>query len=101
MAFDGANMWVVNLGDQTVTKLRASDGKNLGTFPTTSNGYGIAFDGANIWVAGEPYIVELQPSDGKLIFFTRLPYNGGDGALAFDGANIWAAGYSGDFVSKL
>jgi len=29
MTFDGANMWVTNSGDNTVTKLRASDGKNL------------------------------------------------------------------------
>src|SRR5256885_770184 len=33
VAFDGANMWVVNNGNNTVTKLRASDGKLLGTFP--------------------------------------------------------------------
>jgi hypothetical protein len=34
-----------------VTKLRASDGGNLGTFPTGSFPAGVAFDGANIWVA--------------------------------------------------
>ncbi len=33
MAFDGANMWVVNQGDETMTKLRASDDMNLGTSP--------------------------------------------------------------------
>src|SRR6516225_10894 len=32
LAFDGANMWVANLSDNTVTKLRANDGTNLGTF---------------------------------------------------------------------
>ena len=30
VAFDGANIWVANHGDATVTKLRASDGTNLG-----------------------------------------------------------------------
>jgi DNA-binding beta-propeller fold protein YncE len=34
-----------------VTKLRASDGANLGTFPVGTEPYGVAFDGANIWVA--------------------------------------------------
>jgi hypothetical protein len=29
LAFDGANIWVTNAGDNTVTKLRASDGTNL------------------------------------------------------------------------
>ena len=32
VAFDGANMWVVNNGSNTVTKLRANDGANLGDF---------------------------------------------------------------------
>ncbi len=32
MAFDGANMWVVEPADSTVTKLRAADGANLGKF---------------------------------------------------------------------
>jgi len=52
--FDGAHIWVTNYGDGSVTKLRASDGATLGTFPV---GYdfptGIAFDGANIWVTNE------------------------------------------------
>jgi len=32
VAFDGANIWTANFGDGTVSKLRASDGKKLGTF---------------------------------------------------------------------
>jgi hypothetical protein len=51
IAFDGANIWVTNLSSNNVTKLRASDGANLGTFPVGSLPQGIAFDGANIWVA--------------------------------------------------
>jgi hypothetical protein len=92
----------VNRGDQTVTKLRASDGKTQGTFPAGSGANSIAFDGANIWIAGAAFIVELRPSDGKLIFSARLAQGGGDGGgIAFDGANIWVAGYPGDIVSKL
>jgi hypothetical protein len=50
VAFDGANIWVVN-SNGTVTKLRASDGTNLGTFNVgASPGGGVAFDGANIRV---------------------------------------------------
>jgi DNA-binding beta-propeller fold protein YncE len=50
VAFDGANIWVTNSGSANVTKLRASDGFNLGTFPVGGSPFGIAFDGANIWV---------------------------------------------------
>ncbi len=38
------------LGFTAVTKLRASDGANLGTFATGDYPCAIAFDGANIWV---------------------------------------------------
>jgi DNA-binding beta-propeller fold protein YncE len=41
---------VTNNGNDTVTKLQASDGANLGTFPVGTNPIGVAFDGANIWV---------------------------------------------------
>jgi DNA-binding beta-propeller fold protein YncE len=50
LAFDGANIWVVNQNDRTVTKLRASDGTNLGTFGVGQTPQGAAYDGTNIWV---------------------------------------------------
>jgi len=49
--FDGTNIWVSNRGDNTVMKLRSSDGTALGTFPVGAAPTGMAFDGANIWVA--------------------------------------------------
>jgi len=48
VAFDGANIWVAN--SSNVSKLRVSDGANLGTFATGSVPAGLAFDGANVWV---------------------------------------------------
>jgi len=50
VAFDGANIWVTNQVDNTVSKLRASDGINLGTFATGTDPIDLAFDGNNIWV---------------------------------------------------
>jgi DNA-binding beta-propeller fold protein YncE len=44
---------VANSGSNTVTKVRASDGSNLGTFTVGSSPEGVAFDGANIWVANQ------------------------------------------------
>src|SRR5215471_11278561 len=51
VTFDGANIWVVNAFDNTVTKLRANDGANLGTFAVGQGPIGVAFDGANIWTS--------------------------------------------------
>jgi DNA-binding beta-propeller fold protein YncE len=42
---------VANETNNTVTKLRAADGANLGTFAAGTSPFGVAFDGANIWVA--------------------------------------------------
>lgn len=51
IAFDGTNVWITNLGSNSVTKLRACDGEALGTFPTGTGPVGIVFDGANFWTA--------------------------------------------------
>ena len=57
LAFDGSSIWVVNVNDYTVTKLRTSDGTVLGTFTVANtvgnNAVQLAFDGANIWVAND------------------------------------------------
>ena len=50
VAFDGANIWVVNNGSNDVTKLRANDGAVLGTFGVGTQPVRAAFDGANVWV---------------------------------------------------
>ena len=102
IAFDGANIWVTNGADASVSKLRASDGANLGTFLTAGTfPGGLAFDGANIWVANcySNNITEIRASDGaNLGTFAggSCPY-----AVAFDGANIWVTNETGKTLSKL
>ena len=70
-AFDGANVWVTNLLDNTVSKLRASDGINLGNFPTGKFPWVIAFDGSSIWVASNGIpgntVTKLRASDGAAL----------------------------------
>ena len=51
MAFDGTNIWVVNVSDNTVSKLLASTGATVGTIPVGSQPVFIAFDGTNMWVS--------------------------------------------------
>jgi sugar lactone lactonase YvrE len=101
LAFDGANLWVANSGDNTVTKLRTSDGETLGTFPAGNSPQGIAFDGANVWVTDffGNTVTELRCSDGKTLGtfnVGRSPYY-----PAFDGANIWVPNGGDGTVTKL
>ena len=51
IGFDGLNIWVTNYSDNTVTKLRASDGSLVGTYSVGNGPKDICFDGASIWVA--------------------------------------------------
>src|SRR5262249_45101633 len=69
LVFDGANIWVTNQNDNTVTKLRASDGTNLGTFPVGRVPIWITFDGANIWVSNHlsDNVTKLRASDGVVL----------------------------------
>lgn len=51
VAFDGANVSVTNTVSDTVSKLRASDGLDLGSFAVSDATSGIAFDGTGVWLA--------------------------------------------------
>jgi DNA-binding beta-propeller fold protein YncE len=66
LAFDGSNIWVVNVYGETVTKLRASDGVMLGSFGTGVGPVDAVFDGENIWVSNnqEDTLTKLRASDG-------------------------------------
>jgi hypothetical protein len=71
----------------TVTKLRASDGKVVGTFNLNPESpYGLAFDGANMWVTGDSYLMELRATDGVVLGKWFLTSTSG---IAFDGAYMW------------
>lgn len=101
VAFDGSSLWVSNAGNNTVSKIRASDGTILGTFPVGSNPRLVEFDGANIWVAnfGSNTVTKLSASDGTVLATITVGNN--PWGLAFDGTNIWVACYGSDAVYKL
>ncbi|HWY54574.1 MAG TPA: YncE family protein [Terriglobales bacterium] len=101
LAFDGANMWVSNNGDSRVSKLRTSDGANLGMFNVGYGPVGLAFDGANIWAANsfDNTVTKLRANDGKNLGtfpVGKVPYY-----LVFDGEAVWVTNTQGTSVTKL
>jgi hypothetical protein len=50
IVFDGTYRWSTNSGDDTVTKLRASDGTVVDTFRVGKGLRAIALDGSAFWV---------------------------------------------------
>ena len=102
LAFDGANIWVANQGSNNVTKLRASDGVSLGTFPTGGvEPERVVFDGANIWVTNtiSNNVTKLRASDG--VSLGTFPAGSAPIGVAFDGANIWVVNNGSNNVTKL
>ena len=98
VVFDGANIWVANFADGTVTKLQANDGKVLGTFAAGTNPAHLAFDGANIWVtASQTGLIKLRASDGaSLKTISTFDAEG----VVFDGIYIWVANYANGTVTR-
>jgi hypothetical protein len=99
IVFDGANVWVANGGGNTVTKLRSSDGVNLGTFTVGDSPFGMAFDGANLWVANSTGVTKLRASDGSNL--GTFGVGASPLGVACDGSNIWVASFGSGTVTKL
>ena len=91
LAFDGENIWVTNNLGGSVTKMRASDGVILGTFPVGIGPYSIVFDGEHMWVGNGTAntVTELRASNGAILGTFAVGTN--PIALMFDGSNIWVA----------
>ncbi|HWC65284.1 MAG TPA: S-layer homology domain-containing protein, partial [Thermoanaerobaculia bacterium] len=63
LACDGADVWVTNSQDNSVTRVRASDGKNLETWTNMSNGFGIMTAMNRVFVIGfTGSLYEIDPS---------------------------------------
>ena len=101
VAFEGANIWVTNALDNSVTKLQASTGAILGAFNVGTYPSGVAFDGANIWVTNfnSNNVTKLRASDGTPLGTFGVGTR--PVGVAFDGANIWVANSGSNNVTKL
>ena len=100
VASDGSNIWVANEFDDSLTKLRASDGMELGTFPVGDGPRALAFDGRSVWVANanDDTVTRLS-LEGNVMATVAV----GDGpiGLAYDGRDIWVSNNVGRTVSVL
>jgi hypothetical protein len=99
--FDGANIWLTDIPNNSVTKVRASDGAVVGRYPTQLAPNGLAFDGQNIWVTNyvSNSVTKLRASDGTVL--GNFPAGFAPVGIAFDGQNVWAANSGNNKVTKL
>ncbi|MHB8721409.1 MAG: Vgb family protein [Steroidobacteraceae bacterium] len=101
IAFDGKNMWIgngtgVNIGTPvpgsgSLTKIRAADGANLGTFTVGDHVRGLVYDGTSIWACnGNDNTISRLRATGVALLGT-YPTGKAPRAAAYDGTKIWVA----------
>jgi hypothetical protein len=101
LAFDGDHIWVANFMDDTVTKLRASDGLSMATYSVGDAPQGICFDGGYIWTAnkGDDTVTKLRANDGTVVGTYNVDSE--PMAITFDGSHIWVTSEASGTVTKL
>jgi len=86
----------------TLTKLLATSGAVVGTYPVGQNPFGVVFDGTNLWVANQVSsgtVTKLLASTGTVIgsySVGQYPY-----WVGFDGANLWVTNGGSNAVTKI
>jgi YVTN family beta-propeller protein len=100
LLFDGTNLWISNVFNNTVSKMDLS-GVRQGTFPVGSMPTGLAFDGNNIWVANsnDNTVTKLRANDGQIQKIIETGIN--PGWIAFDGANVWVTNMGSNTLTKI
>jgi len=93
MLFDGSNVWVLN---NSLHKLRISDGIVLASYPAGIGPLNFVFDGQHIWVRGSnilsfPFgsVSKIRPADGVILASYRTA--GGGQSIAVAGGFVWVA----------
>ncbi len=96
---DGADLWVANLGSDSVSRVSASDGKLLATWTGATEAAGVLVAMGRIFVGGNTspgrlYRIDPSQPAGAV---TTVASNLGNSprGIAFDGARIWTANTGG------
>ncbi len=97
LIFDGINIWTTNGGDNSVTRINASDPEMPQKYTVGVGPIGLAFDGTNIWVANsggrdkdgayQGTTVTVLSRNGQVVATKTVPQ--APVSVAFDGMSIW------------
>jgi hypothetical protein len=92
---DGADLWVP--GGGIVSRVRASDGKVLGTWTGADGGFAVLVAMGRVFLSGSEnlYMIDpTQPPGAVTIVATNIDILAR--SIAFDGSKIWIASLGGD-----
>lgn len=98
IAWDGADLWVANFTSDTVSRVRASDGKLLQTWTDADGASAVIAAAGRIFITGElgasipgkVYVIDPAAAPGPVTVFENFTGpNPRD--ITFDGVNLWTA----------
>jgi hypothetical protein len=100
---DGADIWVANIGGNSVSRVRASDGKLLETWTGATSALGLLVAMGRILVTGQTspgnlYSIDPSQAAGAVTTVASNLGNGPNG-ITFDGARVWTANIGSGSVS--
>ena len=97
---DGTDMWVANFGNDTVTRIRASDGRFLETWTAAIDAWepiaamGAVFVTGNTAPGGNLYRIDPAASPGD-VTTVATSLGSSPAGIAFDGGRFWTANVGG------
>lgn len=92
VATDGADIWVANSSDATVSRVRGSDGRLLETWTGATTPYGVLSAMGKIFVTGAlpaGKLYQIDPSQAAGVVTTVATVGNQPDQIAFDGSRIW------------
>jgi hypothetical protein len=103
--FDGTDLWVSNIGSDSVMRVRPSDGKLLDTWTGADGAFGIVCAMGKIFITGATnpgklYMIDpTQPAGVVTTLTSSLGVNAS--GIAFDGSRIWTANFGSVSIVSL
>jgi hypothetical protein len=93
---DGADIWVVNNTSETVSRVRASDGKLLDTWTGATSAWAVLVAMGRVFVTGlaNPgtlYVIDPAAAGGPIGSPVTSALGDSPAGVAFDGSKIWTA----------
>lgn len=96
---DGADLWVANINGDSVSRVRASDGRLLDTWTGANSAVGVLVAMGKVFVTGDTgtgRLYQIDPTQPGGVVTTLVSTLGnGAAGLAFDGQRIWTANHGG------
>ena len=94
---DGADVWVANSGDSTVSRVRASDGKLLETWTDATDAVGVLCAMGKVFVIGQTdpgrlYQIDPTMAAGAVSTVSSALGSSPQG-IGYDGQRIWTANF--------